>query len=37
MQLEEYHPTGVLFWGSAWVDEAYRQANSNLRDGVAAQ
>lgn len=33
-QFEEYRGIGVLFWDPAWVEEAYRQANLNLRDKV---
>ena len=31
-QFEEYRGIGVLFWNPSWVEAAYRQANSNLRD-----
>lgn len=33
-QSEEYRGIGVLFWDPAWVEEAYEQANFNLRDRV---
>ena len=31
-QFEEYRGIGVLFWNPASVEQAYRQANLNLRD-----
>ena len=36
-QFEEYRGIGVLFWDPAWVEQAYRQANMNLRDLIDAQ
>ncbi len=33
-QFEEYRGIGVLFWDPAWVEEAYRQANQNLKERV---
>ena len=30
-QCEEYRGIRVLLWDPAWVEEAYRQANLNLR------
>ena len=37
LQFEEYRGIGVLFWDPSWVEEAYRQANINLRDTVESR
>jgi hypothetical protein len=36
-QFEEYRGIGVFFWDPAWVEEAYRQANINLRNTVESR
>ena len=36
-QFEEYRGIGVLFWDPGWVEQAYKQANLNLRDLIVAQ
>ncbi|MDJ0748217.1 MAG: SRPBCC domain-containing protein [Woeseiaceae bacterium] len=37
IQFEEYRGIGVWFWDPAWVEEAYQQANINLRNTIESR